>query len=264
MADEIQGLKPFSPENLPNPSNQVPIEKELSAPLVPGSDEFVTMIERGDVDNLLTELHSKVNGPEGYTPDIELTSLYAEHVMKTVYPVTPNSPDKSAELLYAEVLTKNIQRINEEMESGKTSPEIGSLEVRLEMERMRRSYEGYLRSAVYMDLSSRIGPDLAEEGSKPERLLGPEIEMSFVHRTFDGKQPTDTDKALMKLLSHYRSFRLAEEMAKAAHEKRPVDKDLVDKIWEASNVRRAIVKELGNKQEAKEPQVEPTPTNPAK
>lgn len=256
MADETKGFAPYPPDKLPPPSNQTPLEKGLSASLVPGSDEILAIVQRGEIDNLLTELHDKVNEPGGYTPQNEVAALYAQHVMETVYPVTPYSPDKPLERIYAEVSTKCMQRINSEIKEGKISPETGSVEVKLEMERMTLSFEKYLQTVLYMDCMARTGnKEFAKSVGSPERLLGHYSEIDFLQRAMDGRFEKTTDEVLMKLLSHYRSFRLAEEIAKAAHEKRPVDKNIVQSIWEANNVRRATVENL-RKQEIKKPDVE--------
>lgn len=249
---EEGNYKTYSPDKLPGPV----IKHEGQSPLTPGiANTDILPIAEKAVANIhaynkqqdwpyefMREMKDLAFREGGFKPTTEQALTYASECMVSAYPDRKIMPTDSVENVIAMVNASNMQDTLQELKAGKISSDTAGVVAEMETDRMRKSYERYLQEMVYMIcfMESDGNKNFAQEISQPASLQGSDIELHFLHKM--GKTAlTESDRKIMALLGVYRGFILSHELVMAAKQERPVNKDLVKQLWEANNVRKAVV-----------------------
>lgn len=242
---ENQSSLAIKPENLPGPEyNSIAILQGLAVNDLPIPGE--AKLKAGeDFNAKITAFYNESQKDTGIIPTGQEASMFALQCLQCSYPVTKQSKDKSIESTLVEGDTDILKHLIEKF--GPNDSFVLEY-AQLIMKKMRDSYAGYLgemtQMKVHMDTDNF---EKAKTLSQPSGLTGPEIEMYLLESKAFKEDLGVSELNFMHLLSNYRSFVLASELATASKLNKPVDKVLVEQIWKANNVRRAIIEHVAKK-----------------
>lgn len=233
--------------------------------------------QQGYPYRIVDDFHNAVEKPEGFRPTLTQANDYALKALNAAYPADAPIPkirgfydvadgydgDRYVEKAIAGIPTYVLREEIKKAAVGEISQEAVALHASVLIDGMKITYGRYiiewliepkLREAYHGHLEQY------EKYLKPEALVGPEIEQEIIDRLIRTKhrhqslgndylpgydlkgQVSQMEFEAMKFLGHYRSFVLAGEIVSAAREQRPVNRVLVEKLWQANNARRADVK----------------------